>query len=394
MIRTIFSFIGALVGYVWSFLRIIRWPIAIVSVIGIIIFFSVTGYAFKVVYDGIIIFLLIFAVISLFVQPLRWVLLLILTAGGIFFAYNTIFLDKVMPYIEDGLSKNLPAYQEWKATEKQLANVKLAERTISAKKEMISSKVTKGTFGILVENSAAYDENGSIILSIQLKKGQRIMSLGLGSRSQSEDPNGIGTEGMAYVLIANEYGDFVKSRSALVPIRKIEWESNKKEEVKKSSNTPEWEKIADCPIHFNGRVFSDTVGPNGERPNTGEVYSGCFVEVGYEYKITFSGDYSQFFKHLPWYKKLSWSGWNPQIQDAIKPFPNYNYGALMLRIGAQNGLHPEKGKNFITFTPTDPAKILGELNITQREDSYIDQSSVGNKIQDSTLSIKIERRPL
>ncbi|KKP67121.1 MAG: hypothetical protein UR66_C0009G0100 [Candidatus Moranbacteria bacterium GW2011_GWE1_35_17] len=164
--------------------------------------------------------------------------------------------------------------------------------------------------------------------------------------------------------------------------------------LKPEGSAPEWEKVADCPIHFVGRVFDNRVGPNGERPNTGEVYSGCFVEVGYEYKITFSGDYSQFFKHLPWYKKLSWSGWNPQIQDAIKPFPNYNYGALMLRIGAQNGLHPEKGKNFITFTPTDPAKILGELNITQREDSYIDQSSVGNKIQDSTLSIKIERRPL
>lgn len=156
---------------------------------------------------------------------------------------------------------------------------------------------------------------------------------------------------------------------------------------------PEWELVKDCPIPLSGRIFSDTVGPNGERAHTGEVYSGCFVEIGYDYKITYSGKYSQWFTSDPWFNGLTWKGWNPQSQIIDKPFSELNYGALALRIGNKECLHPEGKKDFIIFTPSQDAKIFSELNISRDESEY-HHPKVGSKIKNSTLSIKLERRPL
>jgi hypothetical protein len=158
-------------------------------------------------------------------------------------------------------------------------------------------------------------------------------------------------------------------------------------------SAPEWEMVKDCPIHFSGRIFSNTVGPNGERANSGEIYSECFMEVGYDYKVTYSGTYSEFFVRKPWYDNISWQGWNPQSQGIDKPFPSYNYGALMLRIGNKESLHPESGKDFIVFTPTEAVKIFAELNIN-REDGEYYHLTEGAKLKNSTLSLKLERRPL
>lgn len=155
---------------------------------------------------------------------------------------------------------------------------------------------------------------------------------------------------------------------------------------------PKWETVKECPIHFSGRIFSDTVGPNGERPLTGEVYTECFLKFGYEYKITYSGEHTKYLitKRYP---HISWRGWRPQSQGMNKPFPDYNFGALMLRIGNQEGFHPQEKQDFIIFTPKENVKIFGELNVNREYDEYFNPN-VGSKIKDSTLSIKIERRPI
>jgi len=154
--------------------------------------------------------------------------------------------------------------------------------------------------------------------------------------------------------------------------------------------SPEWEKVSDCQIHFSGRTFSTTVGPDGERANTGEVYTECFLENGYDYKITFSGEYTK--KLITQEHKVSWRGFNPQSQGIAKPFPDYDFGALMLRIGNQVGIHPEKGKDFVVFAPMDSEKVFAEINVNRDPEEYHD--SKGSKLKNSTLSIKIERRPL
>ena len=159
---------------------------------------------------------------------------------------------------------------------------------------------------------------------------------------------------------------------------------------KTGGNAPEWETVGNCPIHFSGRTFSTTVGPDGERANTGEVYTECFLENGYDYKITFSGEYTK--KLITQEHKVSWRGFNPQSQGIAKPFPDYDFGALMLRIGNQVGIHPEKGKDFVVFAPMDSEKVFAEINVNRDPEEYHD--SKGSKLKNSTLSIKIERRPL
>lgn len=369
MIRTIFSFIGALIGYVWSFLRILRWPIVIITTIVIITFFSITGYAFKMVYDGIILFLIIFAIISLFIQPLRWILLLILTVGGIFFAYNTVFLNKVVPYVEDGLSKNLPAYQEWKDTKKSLANIKLAEKTISAKKEMVDSEVTKGTFGIITEDSVAYDENGSIIPGLRLKKNQRIMSLGLGSKSQSEDPNGIGTEGMTYVLIANEYGDFVKSRSALVPIRKIEWESNRGKNTSSTVKTG-WVEIENRIVDFS-QIRMVTFGPN---QCMAEIPLPIKISESGNYRMKFSGNWEFLMSNGRW-SVFPWNGNNALAgRPEFRPEQGLNFGSVILINNGEN-ITPVSNEGFVTSLGENSV-LLVRINVLLRPDEYIGASGI------------------
>lgn len=310
MIRSFFALIGAFFGYIWSFIRIIRWPLTIMGIFAIIIFLSLSGFAFKTVYDGIIPFLIIFFIISIWIQPLRWVLLAILFVGGIFYAYKVLFLGLALPYANDVLSRNLPAYQEWKETERKLSNNKLAERTIAAKKAIIDSEVTKGTFGIIIEESVAYDENGFIISDLKIKKDQKIMSLGLGSKSQSEDPNGIGTEGMIYVLIANEYGDFVKSRSALVPIRKIEWESNKKKTIKTSSAKTDWEEVEKKVVDFSQVKIVKIA----HQQHIAEMILPLNLENGI-YRITLNGSYN-FRLGGQWYE-VAWEG-----NDRLFAFPD------------------------------------------------------------------------
>lgn len=169
-----------------------------------------------------------------------------------------------------------------------------------------------------------------------------------------------------------------------------------KEKSDSVSTPPEWElykKPDECKFDFSGRgVFANTVGPNGERANTGEVYSGCFLERGYEYKITFKGEYEKFFERLPFYK-ISWKGWTPQSERINKPFADYEFGALMLRVGNQHGIHPERDLDYILISDMENSRIFGELNINREIGEYV-HPDVGSKIKNSTLSIKIERRLL
>jgi len=158
-----------------------------------------------------------------------------------------------------------------------------------------------------------------------------------------------------------------------------------------SGKAPEWEIAKDCPINFSGRTFSNTVGPDGERAYTGEVYTECFLETGYDYKITFSGEYTK--RLITQEHRVSWRGFSPQSQGIVKPFPQYEVGALTLRIGSKDGLHPEAKKDFIVFTPTEAVKIFAEVNVNREEAEYRNPK-VGSKLKNSTLSIKLERRPI
>ncbi|MEF3691862.1 MAG: hypothetical protein V3574_02265 [Candidatus Moraniibacteriota bacterium] len=156
---------------------------------------------------------------------------------------------------------------------------------------------------------------------------------------------------------------------------------------------PEWETVGNFPIHFNGRIFSSTVGPNGERAGTAEIYTDSFVKFGYRYKISFHGDYSKYFMTDPWYNNISWRGWTPQNSNVKLPYPKHQNMSLVLRIGNVEGLHPDKKNDFIIFVPTEDAKIFAELNINREEAEYYHPKE-GLKVKKSTLFIKLERQPI
>lgn len=163
-------------------------------------------------------------------------------------------------------------------------------------------------------------------------------------------------------------------------------------EPKKNLSSP-WTKVKDTPLPFTGRIFNESPGPDGEKNGTGEVFTGLVLEIGYDYKITFSGTYSEWFTSDPWFDNISWTGWNPQSARMKKPFPTHPYGALMLRIGDKSGLHPQEGQDFIIFTPNGNEKVFAELNINRELVEYFNPR-VGRKIKNSTLLLRAERRPI
>lgn len=150
------------------------------------------------------------------------------------------------------------------------------------------------------------------------------------------------------------------------------------------------ETVGNSPIIISGRTFSMNVGPDGERAGTGEIFTGIILEPGYSYHLILSGEFiKRFFKKS---EKFNWRGWNPQSQGINKPFSSFPYGALMLRIGNKQGLHPEDGKDYVVYTPNQHERVFVELNINREFDDYYD--SRGVKISNSTLSLKVERRPI
>lgn len=358
MFRSIFSFIGALIGYVWSFLRVLRWPITILAILGITVVFFLSGYAFKVVYDGIILFLIIFAIISLWIQPLRWVLLAVLVAGGIFYAYNILFLGLTLPYVNDVLSKNFPAYQELKETEKKLANNKLAERTISVKKEILGSEVTKGTFGIMLENSVVYDESGSVIQNIQLKKGQKIMSLGIESEKQSD-----GSEGMAYVCIPNENGHFVKGVKVLVPIRMIKWESDKNQD---GGPTPpaKWELVEKRVVDFS-KLKMERFDQKLNFP----VIPVSLNKLGVgNYRIKLSGNWEFFMSSNRW-REFPWNGGTyANNLPEFRPDKSMGFASVILLNNGEN-ITPVNTDGFI-LNSTGSVNLSLKINVLMRADEF------------------------
>ncbi len=226
MIRSIVNLIRAFIQWIWRFITQpwIRFTIFGIIISVALIIVIATGTAFITVYSGIISLIFVFGILSIWIPVLRGFLVSTLIVGALFYFGNSIIIDKIVPTVNQKLSATFSNYKEWRETKKLLINNKLAGDTIQMKKEMMVSEVVKGTFGKIIEDSIIYDELGNpLVPAIKLLKGQRIMSLGLESKKQVD-----GSEGMAFVLIANSHGDFVKSRSGLVPIRKIEWEGQLK----------------------------------------------------------------------------------------------------------------------------------------------------------------------
>lgn len=158
------------------------------------------------------------------------------------------------------------------------------------------------------------------------------------------------------------------------------------------------ELVGSFPIYLSGNSFNLQVGKNGERRGTGEIFIPHMCEAGYQYFFTVSGEYEKFFWRLP-YKKITYSG-NDAVagQNVRKPFPILPYGALTLRIGDKDGLVPMSGKSEIQAMIISPTPIFAELNINREIGDYFDARAVdsdkGNKLKNSTLSVKIERRRL
>jgi len=271
MIASIVNLIRAFVQWIWRMVTQpwIRWTILGVIFFTTLVIAIATGVSFTTVYSGIIIFLFTFGVLSLWIKPLRGLVIFILVLWGLIYFGQNIIVDRIIPKVNSVLSSNFSNYEEWKETRKKLANNKLAESIISMKKEMLQSEIAKGTFGKLIENSVIYDDFGNPLAPfIILSKDQRVMSLGLESKKQISN-----SEGLAYVLIANQHGDFVKSRSGLIPIRKIKWggetsttEPQVKGKVVEGTHTVNltfdkwdpknlaWQKVV-LPESFRGKLF-------------------------------------------------------------------------------------------------------------------------------------------
>jgi hypothetical protein len=158
------------------------------------------------------------------------------------------------------------------------------------------------------------------------------------------------------------------------------------------------ELVGNFPIYLSGNSFNRSMGKNGERQGTGEIFIPHLCEAGYQYFFTLSGDFEKVFWHLP-FVKISWQGNDAVAGQGInKPFPNLQYGALTLRIGNKEGLIPMAGKNELSAMIISPTAIFSEININREIDEYYDPTTkgldAGNKLQKSNLSIKIERRRL
>lgn len=150
--------------------------------------------------------------------------------------------------------------------------------------------------------------------------------------------------------------------------------------------------VGEFPINLVGNILNIASGKNGERQGTGEVFIPHLCEAGYRYFITISGEYEKLFWNPP-FKKMPWTGNDRLVGQGVhKPFPNLQYGAVTLRIGDQDGLVPKDKTGFVDVTINAPSKIFVELNINREIGDYMLNGT--SKIRNSTLSLKIERRPI
>lgn len=328
MLRSIVNLVRAFIQWIW---RTISQPWIRNTIIGLAITITLvvliaSGYSFATVYPGMIGFLIIFGILSFWVAPLRGILIAILVAGALFYFGDEIIFDRIIPTVNNFISKNLSNFPQWKETRKELANNKLAEKTISAKKEIIDSETVKGTFGILTKDSVVYDEHGSVMKDIRLKKDQRVMSLGLKSMAQAEDPKGGGTEGMILVSIANKFGDFVQSRSGYIPIRKIQWDNGP---VSSSADTG-WIELEKKIVDFS-RVEVMSITPE---EHIATIPLPISIGSG-NYRIKLQGNYD-FFLGNRWIS-FPWQGDDQLVAfPSKKEFSELQNGAVVILKGAEN----------------------------------------------------------
>ncbi len=149
-----------------------------------------------------------------------------------------------------------------------------------------------------------------------------------------------------------------------------------------------WGDVETFPVPLSERTLNLVPGENGEKAGTGEIWIPYILLPGWEYRITFSGEYQKLFWHLPW-ETIGWQGDNSVAgQNVRKPF-NLPYGALVLRIGKAN-VFPTKNANIFCRVKT-AEKIFAELNINRELGEY-HTPELGFKLKNKNLSIKIERR--
>ncbi|MDD5652162.1 MAG: hypothetical protein PHX98_02060 [Candidatus Moranbacteria bacterium] len=156
-----------------------------------------------------------------------------------------------------------------------------------------------------------------------------------------------------------------------------------------------WELVGEFPVPLSGNTFNSRgPGAHGARMNTGEVYL-CSLEQGYKYRFTLSGEYDIFGNHS--WARLSWRG-GQSGQGFRPPFRALNRGALALRIGSTEGLHPQTGNSFEYLVASGKEDIFAEININRELVVYYNPAKntgqAGGKLRNSTLSVKIERMPL
>lgn len=389
MTRSIINFLRAVVQWIWrrvSDPRVRQFILGIASLL-FIIGLIMTGVTTVAIYFGMLWLLVGFGVASFWLPPLRsWFMLTLVVAALVFFGEH-IIVDRVIPAVESGISSVFPVYGEWKDTRIARGNNTMAQDVIDSKKAITSSEVIKGTFGELTESSALYDDNGNPISGVTVEVEKKVMSMGLESKPQGQD-----SEGMLYIMVSNDHGDFVKGRTGYIPIRKVRWEN---QQPNASTTGPKtWEVVGDFPVPLSGNTFNRAPGAHGERVNTGEVYLYS-LEQGYKYRFTLSGEYR---KHgfFSW-DTISWAG-GQSGQNFRPPFPALKRGALALRVGTSEGLHPQTGDSFEYGIASAKEDAFAEVNLNREIGEYFDPSTqstnAGGKLSSSTLSVKIERMPL
>ena len=380
MIRTIFSFIGALIGYIWSFISGPVTRIVVPIMLGLFFLFClIFGISFVVIYKEI--FLVLIALISLgiwipVIRPVRNFLLVI---WAIWFVIEVVAIGIVWPAIDNLLKNSNPAYAEMKHTVTDMFENRTEESIVSMKKEMMNSESVMGTFGEMKEDSPVYDESGTIIPDIILKKGQKVMSLGTESKKQAD-----GSEGMAYVSIPNEHGHFVKGVKALVPIRMIEWDSNQG----KTSPTVKtgWVEIENRIVDFS-QIRMATLGQN---QCMAEIPLPIKISESGNYRMKFSGNWEFLMSNGRW-SVFPWNGNNALAgRPEFRPEKGLNFGSVILINNGAN-ITPVNDEGFIT-TLGENSVLLVRINVLLRPDEYMKASGIAlRNSMAMPLTITIEK---
>jgi len=261
----------------------------------------------------------------------------------------------------------------------EYATTHIADFKISTKNGLMKASMNKGIYGKLNEDSIVYDEFlRPLSPPVNLLKDQSVRSLGQKIRRQSDD-----SEGLALVQIANEYGDFVSSRTGLIPIRKIDWNSTSAESSDQSlgSASEKWETVLNLPVQISGESFNEKLGPNGEEAGTGQMF---FIELpAGKYSFLLYGSYRKRFDNSKWYRySIPYSGIEHKGSNT-KPFRSILYGAVVLRLGNQKRLLSG------VYNLHRPTKVYVELNISREAGEYRD--NLGPKVDPSNLHLKVEK---